>query len=162
MKNPYRITVLSAAAAVTALLLAVPGHAQLPKDPEERAKVIAQIMQANSRQLTLFDREGKELSAMGPKDLYTQPVFSPDGKRVAVIKAEWTRKPMTCGLWMSPRAIARRSPPARLEKARPPRPGLRMAARWRTSHCAKALSGSTESQRTVKAQRNCCIKATLR
>ena len=98
MKNPYRIAALSAAAAVAALLLAVPGQAQLPKDPEERAKVIAQIMQANSRQLTLFDRDGKELAAMGPKDLYNQPVFSPDGKRVAVIKADVDKE--TNDLWI--------------------------------------------------------------
>jgi Tol biopolymer transport system component len=68
------------------LLTAVHAFAQLPKDPEERAKVIAQIMQANARQLMLFDREGKELNGVGPKDLYNQPVFSPDAKRLAVIK----------------------------------------------------------------------------
>jgi hypothetical protein len=39
-----------------------------PRDPEERAKVIAQVMQANARQLTLYDREGKELTSVGPKD----------------------------------------------------------------------------------------------
>jgi eukaryotic-like serine/threonine-protein kinase len=61
--------------------------AQLPKDPEERAKVITQIMQTSARQLTLFDREGKELNAFAPRDLYNQPVFSPDSKRMAVIKA---------------------------------------------------------------------------
>jgi hypothetical protein len=33
--------------------------AQLPKDPEERAKAIAQMMAANATELTLFDREGK-------------------------------------------------------------------------------------------------------
>src|SRR5262245_4690808 len=50
-------------ASITAALIvaALPGHAQLPKDPQERAKVIAQIMQANARQITLFDREGKEM-----------------------------------------------------------------------------------------------------
>jgi len=48
--------------------------------------VIAQIMQANARQITLFDREGKQLNAVGARDLYSQPVFSPDAKRVAVIK----------------------------------------------------------------------------
>jgi Tol biopolymer transport system component len=62
--------------------------AQLPRDPEERAKVIAQIMQANARQITLFDREGKQLNAVGVRDLYSQPVFSPDAKRVAVIKSD--------------------------------------------------------------------------
>ena len=60
MKNSYRIAVAFA----TLLLTAVSSFAQLPKDPEERAKVIAQIMQANARQLTLFDREGKELNVI--------------------------------------------------------------------------------------------------
>lgn len=77
-------------AAVIAVLLltAVHGVAQLPKDPEERAKVITQIMQSNARQLTLFDREGKELNAIGTKDLYNQPVFSPDARRMAVIRQD--------------------------------------------------------------------------
>ena len=82
MKKSCRI----ATAIAILLLTAISTFAQLPKDPEERAKVIAQIMQANARQLTLFDREGKELTGVGPKDLYQQPVFSPDAKRIAVIK----------------------------------------------------------------------------
>jgi Tol biopolymer transport system component len=45
-------------------------------------------MQANARQITIFDREGKELNAVGAKDLYAAPVFSPDSKRMAVIKAD--------------------------------------------------------------------------
>src|SRR5215472_8665587 len=84
MKTSYRI----AAAIAVLLTAAVHVFAQLPKDPEERAKVIAQIMQANSRQITLFDREGKEVRSVGPKDMFAQPVFSPDAKRVAVIKAD--------------------------------------------------------------------------
>src|SRR5215467_8606417 len=84
MKTSYRI------AAVIAVLLTAAVHvfAQLPKDPEERAKVIAQIMQANSRQITLFDREGKELNAVGTRELYQQPVFAPDSTRMAVIKVD--------------------------------------------------------------------------
>src|SRR5262249_14749531 len=69
-------------------LTAVCALAQLPKDPEERAKIIAQIMQANARQLTMFDREGKEITSVGAKDMFAQPVFSPDAKRVAVIKTD--------------------------------------------------------------------------
>ena len=82
MKKTY----LSAITIAVLLLTAAHTFAQLPKDPEERAKVIAQIMQSNARQLMLFDREGKELNGVGPKDLYNQPVFSPDAKRLAVIK----------------------------------------------------------------------------
>ena len=82
MRNTFRIAITAAVLFLTASY----SFAQLPTDPEERAKVIAQIMRANARQLTLFDREGKELNAVGPKDLYNQPVFSPDAKRMAVIK----------------------------------------------------------------------------
>src|SRR5215471_18840922 len=59
VKTAYRI----AATIVVVLLAALGAVAQLPTDPEERAKVIAQIMQANARQVTLFDREGKELNS---------------------------------------------------------------------------------------------------
>jgi Tol biopolymer transport system component len=99
MRNPYRIA--KAAILVGGLLLAaVPGHAQLPKDPEERAKVIAQIMQAQARQITLFDREGKEAGTVGPKDLFNQPVLSPDAKRVAVIKADLSFEKENNDLWI--------------------------------------------------------------
>jgi Tol biopolymer transport system component len=84
MKTSYRIAVTIAVVLFTAMQAA----AQLPKDPEERALAVAQIMQTNSRQITLFDREGKELGQVGAKDLYQQPVFSPDAKRMAVIKVD--------------------------------------------------------------------------
>src|SRR5436190_18302374 len=94
MKISYRIAVTIAVVLFTAFQAA----AQLPKDPEERAKVIAQIMQTNARQLTLFDREGRELNGVGPKDLYQQPVFSPDSKRLAVIKVDLDKE--TNDLWI--------------------------------------------------------------
>src|SRR5262249_49033587 len=85
-ENPVKTAYRIAATVAVVLLAALRAAAQLPTDPEERAKVIAQIMQANARQLTLFDGEGKELNSVGSKDLYSQPVFSPDAMRVAVIK----------------------------------------------------------------------------
>ena len=88
MRNSTRIAI----AIASLLLTAVSAFAQLPKDPEERAKVIAQIMQANARQLTLFDRQGQQLNAVGPKDLYNQPVFSPDAKRLAVIRPDLAKE----------------------------------------------------------------------
>jgi len=94
VKTAYRI----AATIVVVLLAALGAVAQLPTDPEERAKVIAQIMQANARQVTLFDREGKELNSVGVKDLYAQPVFSPDAKRVAVIKNDLEKE--NSDLWV--------------------------------------------------------------
>ena len=63
MKKTFRVVI------VAALLLAavLPLHGQLPRDPEERKKVLAQIFEANARQLTLFDRDGK---AVGPRDVF--------------------------------------------------------------------------------------------
>jgi Tol biopolymer transport system component len=86
--------------AVGAALLAAPlrSEAQLPRDPAERARVIAQIMEMQSRQLTVFDRQGKTLGVVGPRDLYNQPVFSPDGNRVAVIKPDLDKE--TQDLWV--------------------------------------------------------------
>jgi Tol biopolymer transport system component len=89
MKNRYRMANMAAVVVSATLLLApISAEAQLPKDPAERAKVIAQIMAANARQLTLFDRQGKEISLVGTRDLYNQPVLSPDAKRIAVIRPD--------------------------------------------------------------------------
>ena len=96
MRNSYKIAIFLAGL----LLAAAPGQAQLPKDPEERAKVIAQIMQAQARQITLFDREGKEVGAVGPRDLFNQPLLSPDGKRVAVIKTDLSFEKENNDLWI--------------------------------------------------------------
>ena len=100
MNNSYRTAIITTAAGVLAVLLLTPAPAgaQLPTDPAERAKVIAQIMAANARQLTLFDRAGKEVSSVGPKDLYNQPVLSPDSKRVAVIRTDIDKE--TNDLWV--------------------------------------------------------------
>jgi Tol biopolymer transport system component len=98
VKNSYPTWITAVFLSAALLLAAAPGEAQLPKDPAERAKVIAQIMQANARQLTLFDREGKEVGLIGPRDLYNQPVFSPDRTRVAVIKADLDKE--TNDLWV--------------------------------------------------------------
>src|SRR5262245_18491981 len=87
MKNFYR-PAYAAAFSIALLLTSRPALAQLPTDPVERAKVIAQIFQVNARQLTLFDREGKEVGLIGRRDMFNQPVLSPDGKRVAVAKTD--------------------------------------------------------------------------
>jgi Tol biopolymer transport system component len=50
--------------------------------------VISQIMEMNARQLTIFDRQGQQVGTVGTRDLYNQPVFSPDGKSMAVIKPD--------------------------------------------------------------------------
>jgi hypothetical protein len=79
-------TALTSAAllCVFSLLAPVASQAQLPRDPVERARVVAQIMEANARQLTVFDRQGRQVTTVGTRDLYNQPVFSPDATRMAV------------------------------------------------------------------------------
>ena len=101
-----KIASLVTAAAVVALLLPARAHAQgLPRDPAERAKVIAQILEVNARQLTLFDRSGQAVGVVGPRDLYNQPVLSPDGKRIAVSKNDLDKE--ATDLWVIDVATAR-------------------------------------------------------
>jgi len=68
--------------------LAIAAEAQLPTDPVERARVIAEIFQNNASQLTIFDRQANPVTRVGPRDLHGRPTLSPDGKRIAVIKAD--------------------------------------------------------------------------
>src|SRR4029450_3003436 len=97
MKN-FNRPASPAALSIALLLTSRPALAQLPTDPVERAKVIAQIFQVNARQLTLFDREGKEVGQIGARDMYNQPVLSPDGKRVAVAKTDLDKE--TGDVWV--------------------------------------------------------------
>jgi Tol biopolymer transport system component len=86
--NLHRISVAKILVCAGVLMAAAPSEAQLPRDPVERAKVVAQILENNASQLTLFDREGKELTKIGPRGMYDRPVLSPDGKRIVVIKGD--------------------------------------------------------------------------
>ena len=104
MKSPS----LAASAVVCAALLLAPPLVQgqpLPRDPAERARVIAQILEANARQLTLFDRRGQAVGTVGLRDLYNQPVLSPDAKRVAVVKPDLDKE--ANDLWVIDVATAR-------------------------------------------------------
>jgi len=89
---------LSAALGAALLLLPVTSQAQLPRDPVERARVVAQIMEMNARQLTLFDRQGRPVTTVGTRDLYNQPVFSPDATRMAVVRPDLEKE--TQDLWV--------------------------------------------------------------
>ena len=102
-------TSLVAAAAVVAALLLTPSlvHAQLPRDPAERARIIAQILETQARQLTVFDRQGRNVGVVGPRDLYNQPVFSPDATKMAVIRPDLDKE--TNDLWIIDVASARRT-----------------------------------------------------
>jgi Tol biopolymer transport system component len=99
-------SVVAATVAGVALLSPAAAPAQgLPRDPAERAKVIAQILEVNARQLTLFDRQGQAVGVVGPRDLYNQPVLSPDGKRIAVSKTNLDKE--ATDLWVIDVATAR-------------------------------------------------------
>src|SRR5262245_15181110 len=92
-------TSLTLTALGAALLLApVASQAQLPRDPAERARVISQVMEANARQLTLYDRQGRPVTTVGTRDLYNQPVFSPDATRMVVGKNDLEKE--TSDLWV--------------------------------------------------------------
>ena len=92
-------TSLTATALCAALLLApAVSRAQLPRDPVERARVISQIMEMNARQLTVFDRQGRPVTTVGTRDLYNQPVFSPDATRMAVVRPDLEKE--TNDLWV--------------------------------------------------------------
>jgi len=103
MKGTSLVT--SAVVCAALLLASAPGEAQLPRDPAERARVIAQVLEANARQLTLFDRRGQAVGVVGPRDLFNQPVLSPDSKRIAVIKPDLDKE--TNDLWVIDVATAR-------------------------------------------------------
>jgi Tol biopolymer transport system component len=60
--------------------------------------VIAQIMEMNARQLTVFDRQGQVVAVVGARDLYNQPVFSPDARQMAFIKPDLEKE--TNDLWI--------------------------------------------------------------
>ena len=55
-------------------------------------------METNARQLTLFDRQGRQVTTVGTRDLYNQPVFSPDATRMAVVRADLEKE--TNDLWV--------------------------------------------------------------
>jgi Tol biopolymer transport system component len=90
----------SVAAAISISLLFPLFHSQTAlaqtqnDDKAERARATAaakaqnnaQAFEANARTLMIFDRQGKVVSTIGPRDLYNTPVFSPDAKRLAVAK----------------------------------------------------------------------------
>jgi len=106
MNRRFKIAIVTTAAALcAALLLApLPGQGQAPEDEKAKAKAaakakqIAVIFEQNARVLTVFDRDGKTVAEIGDRAIYTQPVFSPDRTRVAVIKADLAGE--TSDLWV--------------------------------------------------------------
>ena len=99
VKSPYQVAIVTAMT-LSALLLAPPsGLGQVTKDELARAAAREQrlnaLLKAQARQLTVFDRAGNVVHTIGERDTYSQPVFSPDRTRVAVIK-----RAATMDLWV--------------------------------------------------------------
>ena len=94
MKKSARIAIVMAAAALVAALTLIPtpGFGQGSNDEKARAaakaKAIARQFEANARTLTIFDRQGKAVTTVGPRAIYNTPVFSPDAKRLVAGKID--------------------------------------------------------------------------
>jgi len=93
-------------AAVAALLMApVPAMAQAPTTTEAeddaaaaKARRIAEQFEVSALVLTVFDRQGKVVTTVGERAIYREAVFSPDRKRLAVIKSDLNSE--TVDLWV--------------------------------------------------------------
>jgi Tol biopolymer transport system component len=92
MRHTVRSCIITfAAAACVAVLLQRQGNAQKLSEAEKakiKSRNIAQTIELASRVLTIYDRQGKVIKTVGPKGLYSQPVFSPDAKRIAVVEID--------------------------------------------------------------------------
>jgi len=105
MKNTCQLAMVMATAALSAVLLLapLPGLGQAPAPTTAggqftRAIRDAQQFENQARVLTVFDREGKVVTTVGERAIYSQPVFSPDRTRLAVIKVDLESD--TVDLWV--------------------------------------------------------------
>ena len=99
MRNPFAVGVTAAAVVICAgLLAASPARAQLPTEPVERARVIAEMRQNFARQLTIFDRQGRVVAAVGSRDMSFDPVLSPDARRIAIIRTDLDKETSDLGV----------------------------------------------------------------
>ena len=55
---------------------------------EARAKRNAQTFEINASTIVFYDRSGKRIGGLGERAMYNETVISPDGSRVAVVKAD--------------------------------------------------------------------------
>lgn len=90
MRNSLGTSVLVAVSALSAALLLAqaPETNEAKTKAEAKAKAAAKAFEASARVLTIFEREGKTVRTIGERAIYSQPVFSPDGTRILVIKAD--------------------------------------------------------------------------
>ena len=99
MKSSFHVAMVTSVTLSALLLVPPPGLGQPTEAARARAAAAEQRskapLEARGRQLTVFDRQGNVVNRLGERDMYSQPVFSPDGTRVAVIK----RPPAADGGW---------------------------------------------------------------
>jgi Tol biopolymer transport system component len=91
VKNRWQIAMVTAAAALGALLLvgSEPGLGQVPVDDKTRAAAQALAdFERTAGVLTVYDRQGKIVRTVGERAIHENPAFSPDGKRVAVTMSD--------------------------------------------------------------------------
>jgi Tol biopolymer transport system component len=109
MKNFCHVAIAIPTIAVCATLLWVPpsgrGQAPTPADADReqalRAKRLAEQFERNARVLTILDSQGKVVSTVGEPGIYSDPVFSPDRTRLAVIKSDQgNQESGTSDLWV--------------------------------------------------------------
>jgi hypothetical protein len=77
---PMRATLSYSAVALIIMTTSPSGQA-----PARAAQAQPAAAQPVIRQLMLYDRQGNKTATLGKPAVYTQPVFSPDGSRIAVI-----------------------------------------------------------------------------
>ncbi len=94
-----RTSLISDGGSCAALLLApVRSEAQLPRDPVERARVVAQIMEMNARQLTRVRSPGTARSASsGHATSTTSRSSHRTATRMAVVKPDLEKETRTSG-----------------------------------------------------------------
>src|SRR5689334_11985679 len=96
MKNAIRIRILGVAAAASAVLMLWPatGGSQTPSKERPnaisaaKAQNIAENFELNATTLAVFDRQGRVVTTVGPRAMYGAAAFSPDAKRMAVVKID--------------------------------------------------------------------------
>jgi Tol biopolymer transport system component len=111
MKKSAQIAIVITAAALAAafMLAPTPGLGQASNDKAKaddddkakaaaKAKAIAQQFEANARTLTIYDRQGKVVTTVGPRAIYNTPVFSPNSKRLVAGKVDLEKE--TQDLWV--------------------------------------------------------------
>ncbi|MGH9253960.1 MAG: TolB family protein, partial [Vicinamibacterales bacterium] len=112
MRRTYLIAIAIVMGALLAALLVVqapdrrqqaPAPAKAGDQPDDNAKAakakrIAEEFERDARVLTVFDRQGKVVTTLGERAIYSWPVFSPDRTRLAVIKSDLESE--TADLWV--------------------------------------------------------------